>query len=247
MAEKGRTAFERALTDAALGRYQAVLDADREPVAFSAAHLAAVDRLKTKAGRKSWKLVNTTVKRVLIAAIIILLLATTAVAAIPALRAGLIRLFLRNDGVAYGFDFTREDYETAPREIETRYAPAWVPEGYALTEEVSFSNYYLQLYINDAGDHLTYAQYVLWQAGEPFAYPSGARYVLSVNSQTASIETRFVGGHEVKILRTGEENRPEGDLAVWTDHRYIYKISAVDLRDEELEQILGSMAAVDPP
>ena len=247
MTEKKNAAFKKALTEAVLSRHQSTLEADQEPVEFSETYRESVARLTRKTQRKTWKYVNTAAKRILIAAIVIMLLTMTAFAAIPALREGLIRFFLHDDGVAYSFEFTEEDYERAPREIETYYAPSWVPPQYSLISEKYHSTLGERIYINEAGIPFGYSQNILWQDGEALDYPVGVGSVMTVNSENTIVETQIIQGYEVKILRRQEEGYPEDVIVIWTDHNYFYTINSVNLSDEDIDHIIASMSSVAVP
>ncbi len=247
MTEKQKTAFERALTDAVLSRHQSVLEADREPVEFSEDYRKAVACLTKKTRRKTWKYVNTTAKRILIAAIIVMLLATTAFAAIPALREGLIRFFLHDNGVAYSFEFTEEDYASAPREIETYYAPKWVPPQYTLVDETYLPNVGERVYTDESGNAFVYSQNVLWKADEGYDYPQGVGSIMSYNSENTTLDTQNIQGYEVKVLRTVNEQGFEDITLIWTDHLYYYDVLAVNLASSDIEAIIASIAPIETP
>ena len=247
MTEKKNAAFKKALTEAVLSRHQATLEADKEPVELSEAYRESVARLTRKTQRKTWKYVNTAAKRILIAAIIIMLLTMTAFAAIPALRDGLIKFFMHDDGVAYSFEFTQEDYERAPREIETYYAPSWVPPQYSLTSEKYHSSLGERIYVDEVGNALGYTQNILWLDGAEYDYPIGVGRVITVNSENTKAETNNIQGYEVIILRKQEEGFPEDVVVIWTDHNYFYTISSVDISDEDIDRIIASMSPIPAP
>ena len=66
MAKKNQSAFEKALTDAALSRYQKILDEDTSPVQLSDTYQDSVAKLTNKSSQKTWKYVNTAWKRMLV-------------------------------------------------------------------------------------------------------------------------------------------------------------------------------------
>lgn len=245
MTEQKNAEFKKALTQAALSRYQAQMDVDQEPVVFSEAHIVNVKELTNKTQRKTWKYVNSTAKRILIVAIIFMLLTTTAFATIPALRDGLIRFFMRDNGVAYSFVFTQEDYEHAPREIETYYTPTWVPSNYIFVSEKFQTLKGERIYVDGTGNYMVISQYVLWQEEEAYGYPHGIGKVLTVTSENTTVETQIMQGYEVKILRIKEALQPEDDLVMWTDHNYFFMIDAKNIKDEEIDRIIGSMTKIE--
>lgn len=246
MAEKKRTAFEKALTDAALSRYETILEADPVPVKFSPAYRRAVADLTRKASRKTWRYVNTAAKRILIAALLLLLLAMTAVAAVPALREGLIRFFMRDIGPAYEFVFTEEDLARAPKQIETHYAPSYVPEGFTIVEEVYNSTKSLVSYLDEAGNVLTFDQHCLWRIEE--GNPPGIATGISIDSEGSVAETAIMQGYEVTLFHIYEVphgNEEINTVAVWTDHQYFYTIVGPVLSQSEIEKIIAGIHRVE--
>ena len=246
MSEKKDSVFRKALTDAVLARYQSIIDADKEPVVFSEEYLNSIARLTKKTQRKTWRYVNTTAKRILIAVILVILLTMTVFAAVPALREGLIRFFMHDDGIAYHFEFSEEDYERAPKEIETYYAPSWVPPRYKLESETYLPNCGERVYVDEAGNPFGFSQDVIWMAGESYDKNSGIPIVMALSSENTTVETRILHGYEVRVLRSKHDGYPEDEVVLWTDHNYLYKIDAVELTIEDIERIIGSMAAIEP-
>ena len=243
MTNKQPTAFERALTDATLNRYQKILDADPSPVQSSDAFQASVAKLTNKASRKTWKYVNRAWKRVLIAAILMFLLAATAVAAVPALREGLIRFFVHDDGVKYSFEFTPEDISRAPKEINTYYAPSFLPAGFSLETENVLSDYFDQLYFDQDGNAFYYSQSVLW-AYEDLAQGADITVHLGISSEDGEREIRVINGFEVYVLHIFSPNGQDGLVAFWTDHEYFYEINYPSYDLTTLEDIIVSMDTV---
>ena len=247
MTEKKKTAFEKALTEAVLSRYQNTISEDQEPVEFSEDYRNAVAKLTKKTQLKTWKYVNTAAKRILIAAIVIMLLTMTAFAAIPALREGLIRFFMHDDGVAYSFEFTEEDYKKAPREIETYYAPSWVPPQYALASEKYLPDVGDRIYLDETGNIFHYEQHVLWETGEEYDYPPGIGRVMTVSSDYATVETQIVQGYEVYVIQYTLPDGAHDTVFIWTDHLYFYMVSSAGLSDTEIVSIIDSMGVVANP
>lgn len=243
MTNKQPTAFERALTDAALNRYQKILDEDPSPIQLSDAFQASIDKLTHKSSRKTWKYVNRAWKRVLIAAILMFLLAATAVAAVPALREGLIRFFIHDDGVKYSFEFTSEDISRAPKEINTYYAPRFLPAGFSLETENVLSDYFDQLYFDQDGNAFYYSQSVLW-AYEDLAQGADITVHLGISSEDCEREIRVINGFEVYVLHIFSPNGQNGLVAFWTDHEYFYEINYPSYDLTTLEDIIVSMDTV---
>lgn len=248
MAKKIQAAFEQALMEAALSRYQRILDSDTSTVQLSDAYQDYIARLMNKSSRKTWKCVNTAWKRVLIAVILAVLLAATAFAAIPALRGGLIRLFMHDDGNAFSFEFSQEDLERAPKEIERYYAPAYIPDQYELVSETYLSFVERRIYSDESGNVFAYAQYALAQFEADSDSPGGVSTRFAVSSENVVVETVILQGYELKIIHFQNEtpNNREDIEILWTDHEYFYSIGGPAISIEEIDRIIGSMAPVEP-
>ncbi len=90
------TAFEQALLDATLEEFADIPDDEGKiDVTFSPAFTAKAEKLVRNTQRKSWRYVNTAMKRVALVAIAAALLATTAMA-IPAVRDAIIKFFVHD-------------------------------------------------------------------------------------------------------------------------------------------------------
>lgn len=241
MRKKNLTAFEKALTDAALSRYQKDLEECREPVQFSEEHKKKVQELKKKTTRSTWKYVNTVRKRLLVALIALLLLAATACAAIPALREGLIRFFTHDDGVAYSFEFSQEDLEKAPKEIETYYKLGYVPSGYKQINENNAVQYSSHTYMDEADGIISFQQIALWQYEESNKDEKGIATVFGIDSENSTSERRIVCGYEMVIIHMPNEDGTETVVHCWTDHSYFYALRAPGLSDREIERIINGI------
>lgn len=246
MTDKKKTAFEKALTDAVLARYQKTLAEDSGPVELSDSYKKAVEELTGKTERKTWKYVNKTWKRILIAAILMFLLAATAVAAVPALREGLIRFFMHDNGVAYTFEFTQEDLDRAPKEIETYRMPSYVPIGFIIADQTIQADAFNVLYFNDAGDTFDYSQMVLWTYESDYNNPSAILNSFVVNSENVVIESVVLQGYEVKVIHNYYDEQKEDTVALFTDHQYFYEIGAPNLSFADIDAIIASINTVNP-
>lgn len=245
MAEK-RTAFQNALLDAVELRYEEKLAQDAAPVEFSAEHKAFVEKLTKKSSRRSWRLVNTTAKRILLAAIIALLLIATVCAAVPAIRKNLIRYQTRSDGGGLNFEFSKIDLEKAPKEIQTYYAPSYIPKGYELVEEISSQKIYMKIYLNKMGYVTDYSQHILWEFNLPDDASAGDISVFGISADYSSMEILNIDGYEVRVYHYKQSDTPEEMLAVWTDYQYLYTFGCPELSNKELEKVIQSMQVVKP-
>ena len=246
MAKRNQSAFEKALTDAVLSHYQTILDEDPSPIQLSDAYKASIDKLTHKSSRKTWKYVNRAWKRVLIAAILMFLLAATAVAAVPALREGLIRFFIHDDGIVYSFEFAQEDIEHAPKKIQTYYAPSQIPNQFSLVDEVLLPEEAHRYYMDDSGNVLDYRQFVLWAYTPDLLAPDGVATRFGVSSEKVTVETVIIQGYEVKVIHIQTPNDTEDVEILWTDHEYFFAVGSPEINFEEIGRIIGSMAPIEP-
>ena len=225
MAEKHATAFEKALTQAVLSRYRTQLDADTEPVQLSDEYRAAIAALTKKTERKSWKFVNTTFKRLLIAAIIVALLAATAFAVVPIFREKPVEYTMRSDGIVYSFDFSQEDLDRAPKSIETRYKPTYIPDGFTLSMDNVYPTSSDFDYVDNSGRLISFSQNVLWETEPAGTYPPGVVSVFGIDAEYLDeIEDTVIAGYEVKLLHYTLDTGEKELSAIWTDHEYFFMV-----------------------
>ena len=245
MSRKQSSTFEAALTDAALSRYQSILAQENGPVQLSAEYRAATARLTRKAGRRTWKYVNTAWKRVLVAVLIVILLAVTVFAAVPALREELLGFFLHDNGTAYSFTFPREALDRAPQRIEQCYAPDFIPDGYAMTKERRNAVSFKRIYQSDDGLYLTFTQSALRVSGRDGHSPASG---FTVNSENVRTQSVCLGGHWVLTVEMDNLIGSEDAVYLWTDGAYLYTLTVTGPDTETVSEIIGSMqpAAPDP-
>ena len=237
--------FQRALMEAQKEEFSGVPQEDELDVSFSPEFEKNMERLCRGTQRKTWRLVNTTAKRVLIAAILVVLLAMTVVAAVPALREGLIRFFTHDSGVFYSFEFSEEDLARAPETIETVYLPTYIPEGYSLIGRVDVDRGSVTADYNDENNSLIgYSQYALWSDGPIKNLDLDIPTVLGIDSEGAITETIIINGYEVRAIHYDPEEAKNPTIYLWTDHEYLYYLSiqnTVEYGIDEFEKIQGSL------
>lgn len=238
------TTFKRALTDAALNRYQLLLQEDTEPVQFSDSYQHEMDRLIRKANSGRWKLTNTFWKRVVITVAVVLLLVTTAVAYSSGARKAVVRYYPDQNGWNV-FYVDHADLERAPKEIETRYAPAWVPERFALKNETLIDHVFRRSYRAENGDRLSYSQNIL-ACVQP-SVPSPEMPGFSVSDSGTVMEPFVLNGYEITNVRFDWDDGVWENVYLWTDNTYFYILFADNLTSEEFRDILTSIAPVATP
>lgn len=236
--------FRRALLDAQQAEFADVPREDELDLSFSPEFEREMERLQRGTKHRTRRMVNTTAKRVLIAAVLLLLLAMTVVAAVPALREGLIRFFTHDSGVFYSFEFSEEDVAKAPENIETVYLPTYIPEGYQLTIQDITNGVVDIVYSDYDGNIIHYSQYVLWSADPVANSDANITTVLGIDSEGAVTEEFILNGYEVRAIHYDPEEAKNPTIYVWTDHEYFYMLEIQNTAEygiDEFERIQTSL------
>lgn len=227
---KTRTPFKQALLDAVLEEFADIPDSEDEiDVTFSPAFLEKSQRLIRNTERKSWRYVNTAVKRAVWIAILTALLVTTAMA-IPAVREAIIRFFVHDEGTHYEFSFDPEQAANAPDEIRTVYLPSYIPEGYQEAYATISAPAVAVGWSNENHEWITYDQMRM-----PDDLENTNWY--GINSEGVTKQTLYLGDYEVLCIRDKEIR-----TFIWTDHAYFYDlICPYTVSDEEMQRIFYSI------
>lgn len=224
------TPFEQALLDATLEEFTEIPDDESKiDVTFSPAFTAKAEKLIRNTQRKSWHYVNTTMKRVVLVAIVAALLFTTAMA-IPAVREAIIKFFVHDKGTHFEFTFDPEQAANAPKYIETVYVPTYIPEGY-YEDERSISIVAARIIWYDSnGRDIMYNQLRIPED------PNRSEWY-GINSEGVTTQTLHLNGYEVLSIYD------EGlTTYVWTDNNYFYDLSCYDtVPQEEMQKIFYSI------
>lgn len=155
---------------------------------------------------------NTTAKRLLIAAIIAALLTGT-VLAVPALREGLIRMFVHDNGSMYYFSVDRNMIENAPTEIETAYSLTYISDGYKLAHMVACEGYVSLNYMDENDGWISFTQELVTQ--DPRNKLGGM-----ADSERSKLEHVALNGY--KVIQIIHE---EGEVEfLWTDNEYFFSL-----------------------
>ncbi len=210
--EKTMTIFENALLDKALRSFDYIPAAEEINHEFSPEFERRSEKLIKKSASNVWHCVNTTAKKILIAAIIAALLTGT-VLAVPALREGLIRIFIHDDGNLYSFTVDRNMIANAPTEIETAYSLTYIPDGYELANTVAVREGVVSLtYIDENDNWIDFRQEIVTQ--DPRNSLSGA------DSERSELKHVVLNGYEViRIIHEEDEVQ-----LVWTDDEYFFEL-----------------------
>ena len=234
-----RSLFDEAMLDAVLADFSDIPENEDEiDLEFSPQFLEKSEALVRKTKRRTWRYVNTTAKRILIAAVISVLLATTAMA-IPAVRNAIIRFFVVENGPEYKFAFDPEEIANAPKQIETVYFPTYIPEGYHKEEDFwSISRGWASAAWED-GSHesewIIYTQDCLPESSDPIA-------ALGLNADDVESEMLTLGNYEVFYVH----HLGEAHTYNWTNGAYFFTLSFPEyMSQEEMQKVFFSIQ-VDP-
>lgn len=157
MTEKELSAFQKALLDSALLEFAGVPPEEDIEYSFSEDFEWKSEKLIRKSRSGYWHHVNTTAKKLLLAAIITALLVGSAMA-IPAVREGLIKFFMHNTGINYYFTVDEDAIKNAPKELEVIYSPSYIPDGFELIDETICGGFASYTYLTPDGIMIDFNQ-----------------------------------------------------------------------------------------
>lgn len=223
--QKTRSTFENALLDSVLHDFADVSPSESIEHEFSLEFKQNAEKLIKKSGSNAWHCVNTTAKKLLIAAIIAALLTGT-VLAVPALREGLLGFFVHDNGSMYFFTVDRDTIRNAPKEIETVYTLGYVPDEYEVFMKMANSGFASFDYMDKNGDVIWFAQELV--TGDHRNTLGGL-----ADSERSKLEHIELNGYEV--VRITHE---EGDIELlWTDDEYFFNLFCSNISLVETEKI----------
>lgn len=204
--------FEKALLDSALLEFNGVPSEDDIEYSFSDAFEQKAERLIKKSGTAAWHLVNTTVKKLLVAAIITALLVSSAMA-IPAVRERLIKFFIHNTGINYYFVVDETAVKAAPKKLETVYSPAYIPDGFELRDETICGGFASYTYFSNDGEMIDFLQEIMPSDPRNNSGPS-------VDSERSKVDYIELNGYKVIQIVFDE-----GQIAfLWTNEDYFFSL-----------------------
>lgn len=235
MTTNKRSPFDEALLDAVLEDFTDIPESeDGIDLEFSPQFLERADGLVRKTKRRTWRYVNTAVKRILLAAVIAILLASTAMA-IPAVREAILGFFVVDKGPEFKFTFDPEQLANAPTQLETVYLPTYLPEGYQKVEDFwSITRGWVSVAWEDGiheWDWIMYSQECLPKDFDPTA-------ALSLNADDAENETLILGDYEVfHVHHIGAHHTYN-----WTNGEYFFMLTFPEfMTQEEMQKIFFSI------
>ena len=215
MIKKTLSTFEKALLDATLPEFAGVPAEDDISYSFSEEFEQKAGELIKKSRSKTWHHVNTTAKKLLIAAIVTALLAGSAMA-IPPIREGLLKFFAHNTGVNYYFTVDEDAIKNAPKELEIVYSPSYIPDGYELVDETVCSGFASYTYLTPDGDLLDFTQEKM---------PDDPNYAVgsSPDAERSKVDYVEIKGYKV-IQLTWDQPGDEAISLIWTNEDYFFSI-----------------------
>ena len=215
MIKKTLSTFEKALLDSVLLEFAGVPSEEDIEYSFSQGFEQKAEKLIKKCGTAAWHCVNTTAKKLLIAAIVTALLAGSAMA-IPPIREGLLKFFAHNTGVNYYFTVDEDAIKNAPKELEIVYSPSYIPDGYELVDETVCSGFASYTYLTPDGDLLDFTQEKM---------PDDPNYAVgsSPDAERSKVDYVEIKGYKV-IQLIWDQPGDEAVSLIWTNEDYFFSI-----------------------
>ena len=215
MIKKTLSTFEKALLDATLLEFAGVPAEDDISYSFSEEFEQKAGELIKKSRSKVWHHVNTTAKKLLIAAIVTALLVSSAMA-IPSVREGLINFFTHNTGINYYFTVDEDAIKNAPKELEIIYSPSYIPAGFELIDETVCSGFASFTYLSPDGDLLDFTQEKM---------PDDPNYAVgsSPDAERSKVDYVEIKGYKV-IQLIWDQPGDEAVSLIWTNEDYFFSI-----------------------
>ena len=158
----GSPQFKKALFDVQTEESELYAD-NTDPVSFSSAFERRMARLMRAQRQPYYPLVNTNVKKALLALAAAFLLLATMVLSVSALREPVVQFFVEAYEKFSRVFFLQPQEEQFPAMLEVYYAPTWLPEGYQLdvgrTVDVIINRELT--YVNKSGDEIVFRQHTI--------------------------------------------------------------------------------------
>lgn len=224
------TPFDKAMTQAVLAQFADIPIREEDIfLTFSDDFEQFARRLIRKTRGKLWRYVNSTAKKLLIAAIIISLLASSALAYGP-IRNFIFQMNLRDNGSYYSFTFNPEIAAAAPDIIQEVYLPTYIPEGFTCNDLICSVAGVVSTWTNEENALIDYAQF-------PISDDPRDEAATSFNAENATSGIILLGEYEV--LRISGKS---GIMYIWSDHRYYYTLYAEhSVGEESIKEIFESI------
>ena len=212
MIKKTLSIFEEALLDSALLEFAGVPSEEDIEYSFTTDFERKSEKLIRKSRSRYWHHVNTTAKKLLVAAIITALLVSSAMA-IPAVREGLIKFFMHNTGINYYFTVDEDAVKNAPKELEIIYSPSYIPAGFELIDETVCSGFASYTYLTPDGRMIDFNQEKL---------PDDPNYAVGSNPDAEYSDVDYVEMNGYKVIQFIFDD-DSVELA-WTNEEYFFRL-----------------------
>ena len=212
MIKKTLSIFEEALLDSVLLEFAGVPHEEDLEYSFSEGFEQKAKNLIKKSGTAAWHCVNTTAKKLLIAAIITALLVSSAMA-IPAVRKGLGKFFMHNTGINYYFTVDENAIKNAPKELEVIYSSSYIPVGFELIDETVCSGFASYTYLTPDGRMIDFNQEKL---------PDDPNYVVGSNPDAEYSDVDYVEMNGYKVIQFIFDDASVE--LVWTNEDYFFRL-----------------------
>lgn len=227
------TAFQQAVIDSILAEYKDLPSEDvlNEKASFDFQYWSI--KLIKKTRNPYWYYVNTTVKKVILIAIIFSMLTMTAMA-VPSIREAIIDFFFHNHGERYGITFDPQEAASAPDEIETAFFPVFLPEGYdVIVKNNTIASVY-GIWVNDEDQKIYYSQYPLLDDATSDTW-------IGIDAEDVTRSSRVIGEYLVEFVWYDESYG-----LFWTDNAYVYSLELPNsISEEVMTEIFSSILPID--
>lgn len=230
MNTKTATAFERALLTASSEMFADIPEREEDIVAgFSEDFLRRNEALLRETESKHRRYVGKVWKRAVLIAVIVALLTMTAMA-VPAVREGIVKLFMHDRGAYFQFTVDPTQAATAPKRVETAYAPTHMPAGFRVQDEIYSISCISFIWVDADEEPIYYCQ-------APLPKPEDVGGISADNVRTSTL---ILGDYEV-IRVDGEECI----TYVWTAHEYLFTLLCTKkIPESEMQQVFDSIRLV---
>lgn len=227
------TAFEQAVVDSILAEYTDLPDEDElnENASFVFQHWSI--KLIKKTRNPYWYYVNTTVKKVILIAIIFSMLTVTAMA-VPSIREAIIDFFFHNHGERYGITFDPIEAEKAPDEIEVAYSPVHLPDAYWLKDQITTAHFRYTVWVNDKGERICFSQDIIQTNATADSW-------IGIDAEDVTRTTQIIGEFLVEIVWYDESC-----CLYWTDNAYVYSLELPNsITNEAMVEIFSNIQPIE--
>lgn len=203
-------------------------DADYVPAhTFSSRFEKRMSALIKRRKKPYYSLINTVGKRVAVIILAVLLALSGTVFSVKAWREPVVNFFIEVYETFSRILFSSEDDESL-KEIETYYAPRYIPEGFELKEEDKNDLYYMLIYTDSKNNMIMYTQHIF------------SKSAATIDTEIVDVEKATVNGLSAAYLSNKGYNK-----LVLNDSVYVYSITVpTSISRDEIFKIGESLMAI---